>query len=261
MDQKHSFFPQYPSKFLRKVRHFLHHKAIRLANLSHDLSTGVHIDIRNSMEWTIYNDIFVDGDYDEPILRLLSTEQRQDLNVLDLGSNVGYFTLRLLHLALTHSSRHHFTIQAVEASSRLCDEAMRRLKPSRFPEDLFQISINHGLIGQPEGEGILYHFKDHGLNSIFRKEGKGDIVPFLNISTLLHSWENIDLLKCDIEGAELSFLKNYPTLLLKTRSAVFEFHTEFCDYAECLEIIREGGFQNNKLIRKSPTSLIEFFWK
>lgn len=243
------------------MRHFLRHKALRLANLSHDLSTGVHIDIRNSMEWKIYNDIFIDADYDAPILHLLSTEQEQALHVLDLGFNVGFFTLRLLHLALVQSSGRHITIQGVEASSWLCAEAMRRLKASRLPDGQFQISIARGLIGQREGEGILYHFKDHGLNSIFRKGGKGEVVPFLDISTLLHSWKRIDLLKCDVEGSELSFLKSHGALLHKTRSAVFEFHPEFCDYNESLEIIRAGGFRNNKLIRRSPYSSIEFFWK
>ncbi len=246
---------------MRRFSHFLRHKAFRWAHLTHDLYTGVHIEIKTPMEWGIYNDIFVDGDYDEPILRVLTKNPGKPLKVLDLGSNVGFFILRLIHLAHQERSSHFFHIRGVEASDTLCAESRRRLRTAPVSHQTFQINIDRGLIGQPEGQGTLYAFKDHGLNSVFRINGKPERVPFLNLSNLVSSWEEIDLMKCDIEGAELSFLENYSDLLRKTRSAVFEFHPEFCDYGRCLQLIMAEGFRNQKIVRTSPHARIELFWK
>ncbi len=213
------------------------------------------------MEWRIYNDIFIDGDYDEPILHLLSAQRERPIKVLDLGSNVGFFIQRLIHLATGRSNQNNFLICGIEASRDLCNESIRRFQKSNFSKEVFEINIHRGLIGRLEGQGILYQFKDHGLNSVFRKNGKSKTIPFINISNVISSWNEIDLLKCDIEGAELDFLKNYSTLLEITNSAVFEFHTEYCEYNSCIKILRSAGFRNSSLIRKSPHSIIEFFWK
>jgi hypothetical protein len=58
------------------------------------------------------------------------------------------------------------------------------------------------------------------------------------------------LLKCDIEGSELSFLKNYKDLLYRVKKAVFEFHPTYCDKSQCFDILREAGFTNNKILKK-----------
>ncbi|CAN5345345.1 hypothetical protein BH10BAC4_BH10BAC4_15020 [soil metagenome] len=234
---------------------------MRLANLSHKTSTGLHIIIQNPMEKRIYEDVFDEGDYDEPIYQLLELKEGKTLTVLDLGSNVGFFIFRLIHLALSRGTSHQFHIQGVEASQKLCDESTKRFVKSKFSKKKFAISIHRGLIGPSAGEGIFYEFKDHGLSSVFRKDGKPETIPFIDLSAITTQWHEIDLLKCDIEGSELIFLENYPLLLEKVRFAVFEFHIEFCDYTNCVDIIHQAGFKNSKVIRQSPQAMIEFFWK
>jgi FkbM family methyltransferase len=247
--------------FLRKLGHFLRYNIIRLANLSHDTSTGLHISIKSPMEKRIYEDVFDGGDYDDPINKLLELKEGSVLTVLDLGSNVGFFTFRLIHLALSSGTTHQFHIQGVEASQKLCDESIERFKGSTFSKEKFAISIHHGLIGPPAGEGIFYQFRNHGLSSVFRKDGKPETITFIDLHAITSHWQEIDLLKCDIEGSELIFLKNYPLLLEKVRFAVFEFHLEFCNYNSCVDIIHQAGLTNSKVICQSPQAVIEFFWK
>jgi hypothetical protein len=246
---------------VNRLRHFLRHHALRFLNLSHQTSTGMKIAIQNESEWRLYNDIFIDGDYDEPILGLLSLKQNDPVTVLDLGSNVGFFIQRVIHLALANSSTNRFSVLGVEASQPLCDESKKRLNSSILSKEQFDITIHRGLIGQLGGHGVFFHFKDHGLSSIFRNKGKAETIPFINLLSVIPSWKKIDLLKCDIEGSEMIFLENYPSILGITRSAVFEFHTEFCDYPSCIKILKAHGFVNNNVIRKSPHSILEFFWK
>jgi hypothetical protein len=52
----------------------------------------------------------------------------------------------------------------------------------------------------------------------------------------------MDLLKCDIEGAELLFIQSYADLLRKVKHAVFELHHDQCDTDKCVGILQELGF-------------------
>jgi hypothetical protein len=70
----------------------------------------------------------------------------------------------------------------------------------------------------------------------------------------------IDLLKCDIEGAELTFLQNYPQLLQRTDVSVFEFHDDRCDAKECIALLRAAGFVNQRaLMQRGPLTLMHFW--
>jgi hypothetical protein len=64
------------------------------------------VKVASKGEWWVYNDIFVDGEYDMPIHTAL--EDRSPVRpfiVLDLGANVGYFALRVLDLIGSQGSR------------------------------------------------------------------------------------------------------------------------------------------------------------
>ena len=246
---------------MRKLFHIIRHFAFQFANLSHTTSTGMRILIKSEMEWRIYNDVFVDGDYDEVILKLIAKTQQKNYTILDLGFNVGFFTLRLVHLALAKSNHNNFRIQGIEASEELIKESQQRINSLDLSKDKFKIKLNRGLIGQVDGQGTFYHFKDHGLSSVFRKNGKAETIPFINISHLISDWEQVDLLKCDIEGSEFEFIKNYPDILKKTNLAIFEFHTEFCHYEDCIKLITLSGLIQRQIIRRSSHSCIELFWR
>ncbi len=73
----------------------------------------------------------------------------------------------------------------------------------------------------------------------------------------MENTSEIDLLKCDIEGAELLFLENYEDLLAKVRNAVFELHHEQCDTAKCRAILKKSGFRET-VLRDTPTFSVNF---
>ena len=72
-------------------------------------------------------------------------------------------------------------------------------------------------------------------------------MQFIDLDLLMRNVGEIDLLKCDIEGAELLFLENYESLLGRVRTAVFEFHHEMCDTGKCRDILRRNGFHETVL--------------
>ena len=63
--------------------------------LQHTLPSGVRVEIGSPSDWFVYNEVFVDGEYDAVLDALIASPAPSPI-VLDLGANVGLFTLRLM---------------------------------------------------------------------------------------------------------------------------------------------------------------------
>ena len=102
-------------------------------NPSWTLKSGLVIRVLNYNDWMIYNDIFVDGEYDVPLKRLLEKSTPATARVLDLGANVGFFTLRLAD-AFLQRGRSAFEVLMIEGS------------PSTYAELRQRLSVNDNLL-------------------------------------------------------------------------------------------------------------------
>jgi hypothetical protein len=60
----------------------------------------------------------------------------------------------------------------------------------------------------------------------------------------------VNLIKCDIEGAEEEFLANYPQLLERTRYLAIEFHSHLCDVPRCKAMIESAGLRPLRLLKQ-----------
>lgn len=244
-----------PHQLKRKLRKFVW---MRL-NPSWTLRSGIVVRVLNYNDWMIYNDIFVDGEYDGAIDHLLrgSADPARPAQVLDLGGNVGFFTLRLADTFL-RSGQKNFNVIMVEGSPSTCAELRERLK---WNEHLLgnRVTVINGLAGERTGKGQIAEGESHGENTLFSSASDRKNVSFVDLDELVETWGRIDLLKCDIEGAEEMFLRNYPDLLRKTDRAVLEFHHDKCDIAFCHRLLVEGGLTNAVTIREFGQCSVEFF--
>lgn len=226
------------------------------------LQSGLLIRIEHQAEWIIYNDIFVEKEYDLPIEKMIASAQSdRPLRILDLGSNVGFFIVRVLDLILRSNKAHiNYQITAIEGSPKVY-----RILQSRLNElDLLlsdSIRLVNGLVGQKSGIGKLVEFNFHVMNSVSSTQPKKGLeVPYIDISALYQDDEEIDLIKCDIEGSELHFLHNYQDLLLRTKCVVFELHHHQCDTSKCVSLLRDLGFVK-QLLRQGSNYTLEYFYK
>jgi FkbM family methyltransferase len=228
-------------------------------NPSWTLNSGLLIRVLNYNDWMIYNDIFVEGEYDAAIEDLLdaSHDGSRPLQVLDLGGNVGFFTLRLAHLLL-RADRPNFRVTMVEGSPSTYAELLERLGANK--QQLGdRVTAVHGLAGNRTGEAQIVQGVAHGENTIFGGASRGARVSFVDLGELTATWPRIDLLKCDIEGAEEIFLGSYADLLEKTDRAVFEFHHDKCDVAHCRRLLADAGLNPAKTIREFGHCSVELF--
>ncbi|WP_299041932.1 FkbM family methyltransferase [uncultured Thermosynechococcus sp.] len=227
------------------------------------LRSNLKIQIKNASDWIIYNDIFVDGEYDPAIYPLmLNLSEHNQLQVLDIGANVGFFTIRVFDLLI----RNGFTpdqvfINLFEASPRICQDLSERLIDINNLGNFIQ--IHNGLVGQREGSAKFSELEFTGMSGIYTGSENANTqeINFIDVENILDGDTRISLLKCDIEGSELMFLENYPSLMKRVDSAVFELHPNYCDISKCMDLIRESGLFNYEILRELSYLSVIYFWR
>jgi FkbM family methyltransferase len=225
------------------------------------LPSGVGIRISRYGDWIIYNEIFVNGEYDAAIRKAIETSSvAGTFRVLDLGANTGFFALRCVdQLRRYRSDLGALVLTLVEAHPLLIEELRIRVTIENHLSPSDEVRIIHGLVGERVGEAIFY---DCTVFPSFPSASRsGPRVRYVDLDRLLASDPKIDLLKCDIEGAELSFIRNYGEILRKTRVAVFELHHDTCDTALCRKLLKDLGFDNSAILRHGPLNSIYCVWR
>jgi FkbM family methyltransferase len=207
----------------------------------------------------LYCGIFGDGEYDIPIRRAIErTRRSNELNVLDLGANVGFFALRLLDTVARECGRDaRIAATLVEGSPSNAAELRRRL--GSVP----RVDIVHGLAGRRDGRAHIFEHAFHAANSVnnpvMAREGKRTDVAYVDIAALTARMPRIDLLKCDIEGSELDFLESYPDVLARTDAVVLELHPGICDAGRCRQVLDAAGLRKASTLREAADQSVEYF--
>lgn len=228
--------------------------------LERRLSSGVDVRITDHSDWMIYNDIFVQCEYDTAILDTLrsSPGTERDLTIVDLGGNVGFFTLRVADLLKRrdpHAVMPHVVI--VEGNPKTYKVLRGTLQRNDLlPENVVAIS---GLIGERDGVGRITRHAVSGMSTVHGGTVRfTERVHFVDLARVVGG-RRIDLLKCDIEGSEERFISNYPDVLARTERAVFELHPQFCDVAHCVELLAAAGLERALVLRAHPLYEVRYF--
>lgn len=249
------------TKRIRRARMDRQHR--RRLGVEWTLPSGLTVHVEDQGEWLIYNDIFVDGEYDYPIKEALqSTSSKELVTIVDVGANVGFFALKAADWLLRNSNvAKNFRIVCIEGSPRVFVKLERRLTNEKLLSD--HLTLIHGLVGQIHGEGKIVEKPFHAMNrvdNLAKSKERGVPVPYLNLLEKLADIPEIDLLKCDIEGSELAFLESSPELFAKVRAAIFELHDYNCDTEKCRLILQKMGFLHCQILKKVPEQYsLEFY--
>lgn len=244
-----------------RLSRYVQQRYFSAAKLRWKLSSGVKIEILSTVDWCLYNDIFVDGEYDLAIERALNcSSQNQGISVLDLGSNVGFFILRLMDRAKRTNNKKRIRVVAVEPDTKNIEEINRRVVSQAF-ENL-DLQILEGIVGRREGQAVLYtthNYHAHTIDAAKQYSGsKPRPVSYLNLETLCPGvqW---DLVKCDIEGAEGEFVENYIDLLRRTQTFVLEVHHGSCEIGKLRSVLRDAGLKTEHVIVDHGSNSMHIF--
>ena len=179
--------------------------------------TGPLTFVARKEDWVGVREIFVEGEYE--ILDTLLKGVDAPL-VLDLGANIGGFAL------LAFRCWPKAKVVSVEAAPDTFEILERN---RRLNENLDWRVVQAGL-WKSDGELVL----DRRNISIGHRvaEGKeGERIRSLTLSNLLGEvgWQDIDLIKMDIEGAEAEVVPTVPEVLARTSVVIIEVHTDRID--------------------------------
>src|ERR1700683_4924652 len=82
-------------RYWRVKSNLLYSRLYELLQLEYTLQSGIVLKVASKGEWWTYNDIFVNHEYDFSIQEALKSHSPvHPFTILDLGANVGYFSLR-----------------------------------------------------------------------------------------------------------------------------------------------------------------------
>ena len=129
-------------------------------------------------------------------------------NFLDIGAHIGSIT------ALVRRHVRDVKISAIEADTGKFENLR-----ARFPECQF---INCA-VGESAGEAKFYRFPDRsGFNTLVASDASGAVETIVEVRTLddLFPDQVFDVIKIDIEGAELGAFKGGEAMIAKSRPTV-----------------------------------------
>lgn len=185
------------------------------------------------------------GEYEECERKLLELIASKSKGILDIGANIGWYSLHLHHVQPMGGK-----LYAFEAIKDTYNTLKVNVKINKT-EDLI---LNNIALGEKEGNAIFYIPEETGSVAASRQNIFGGIENSrkeICKMVTLDSWvesncvKNIDLIKCDVEGTELMVLKGCMSTIEKNKPIFF------------LEMLRKWS----KIFKYHPNDVIEFLFK
>lgn len=235
-----------PASLKRRLREYCWQKV----SLDWQLHSGIKVELRSRSDWVMYNDIFVNGDYDEIIDQVIRQRPVDEkLRIFDLGANIGLFTLRCFdRLFSLQRNDLDISIAAFEASPGVYRHLARHVSLNQLGS---QVQVFCGLIGQRSGHATFYESEFSAENTTAAQLGTPSTIPYLDLQQVIDDGSSIDLLKVDIEGSELDFLTSYPELLSRSKIVALELHHQRCDTQKCVDLLNDYRFKEYRSIRET----------
>jgi len=156
-----------------------------------------------------------ENQYEADVTGVFRRLLRPGMNVLDLGANIGYFSLLSARLVGAGGS-----VLAVEPNPRNA----RLLEASRLANGFGQIRVVQVAAGAEPGLLVLHRSHSNGTTSPAPDSAEhvldSETVGAVRAETLVPDGRRIDLIKADVEGAEYLALSGCSTLLRRDRPVI-----------------------------------------
>ena len=119
---------------------------------------------------------------------------RQDMTVVDLGANIGLFSLYAFD-----SATRMISVEPTPTTFGML---------TKLTKDIGNIERIHAAIGDRNEPVTFYINENPTVNSLVNKNGSAVSVPGMTLEHLFKSTniDNVDFCKCDIEGSEMTVL-------------------------------------------------------
>jgi len=165
-------------------------------------------------------DLFGRGVYEPPVERLIRALLRPGMGFLDIGANIGYFSL--IAAGIVGPEGHVYAVEANADNARL-------LEASRRVNGFDNITVLQVAAGARSGLLALHTQHSTGTASALPDSAEwllaARTVPSLRMDDLVADTPRLGLIKIDIDGGEFPALQGTARLIATHRPALI---TEFC---------------------------------
>jgi FkbM family methyltransferase len=252
-------------QFLGRARYWVVHlSSLFFGQLPGDIcfkSKDGHL-FRGDLNDTIYNSIFFFG-YHEPLeTSVVQAIVRKGDTVFDVGANIGWYSVQFGKIVGERGK-----VFAFEPVPEMFDELQRNLLLNDlFPtvralrlavgDECGEINL-HVFSGLPRGHASI---SDFGRTDVRRYE-----VPLTTLDEFVrdNSLARVDVIKCDVEGAELLLLRGAVGLLRSPNAPVWliEIAPTLCaafghSPADIFEILKPFGYEFYRIRKGARLELI-----
>ncbi len=152
----------------------------------------------------------------DPYLRPGYLHLKPDSTVVDVGANIGDFTIQAAKLCFSGS------VFAVEPVSGNCEHIRRQIQLNQVTN----VTLLHLALGDHEGEIAIHAAGSHSSVYWGEQNSNSERVRLSTLEAFMryNHIETIDLLKLDCEGAEWDILPGAVQLLPRVRQICMEYH-------------------------------------
>lgn len=156
----------------------------------------MYVDLRSSVS----RGIFIKGEFDPNVFGPIRTVLRPGDTFLDIGANVGYYSMLALDMVGSSGRVHAFEID---------ERPLRCLRKTKTTQKLDNFLINAVAIGDQTGKVKFHQDKDDCGNSHLASDGKGREVQMITLDEWFARTKpsKVRAIKMDIEGAEILALR------------------------------------------------------
>jgi FkbM family methyltransferase len=194
---------------------------LRKAGDSETVRCGIGYMMNLDLEDLVQENIFFFGCYEKPLASYLASRLEKDMVFIDIGAHVGQYTL--LAATKVGSSGH---VYAFEPHPLNFEMLSRNVALNQFRN----VTLYNMAVADQDGKSYLYintvasHRKNTGTHSLCRQQNWADYSKVeVNVSQLDHMLrhvERVDVLKIDVEGAELLVLQGGEEIISKFKPIV-----------------------------------------
>jgi FkbM family methyltransferase len=210
--------------------------------------SGLEVAVADKHEMDTFKEIFIQQDYDD-FLDQLPAPQR----ILDLGCNSGYFALLMLNRAMSRKGNALLPeMVLLDANAKAVERARSVIACSGVTQA--KATFVHGLVGQRGSRSASFYLAPASAESSAEhrtKRSKVFSVPCVDLAALIsqHFPLGLDLIKCDIEGAEEDLVRQWPEVLGQTKALLVEWHGFRGSWEDFSKVLDSQGF---RLIMERP---------
>jgi FkbM family methyltransferase len=187
-------------------------------------------------EWMrfLFREVFAEREY------WFTTDQPRPV-ILDCGSNIG---MAILFFKALYPDAE---ITAFEPAPWACSAIEETIRAN----ELRDVTLHNAALAEADGMIELYHDPNHpgsAVMSVFRERMPGETVRVPAVRLSRYVTKPVDFLKLDVEGSELSVLRDLVSsgAIGRIRQMVIEFHHHLSpvvdNLSECLSILEQHGF-------------------